>query len=69
MGIPLTPKNQTMKHFYLTLLLALAHLIPNQTVSAQFISRGTGISESGRVIISLSTVDEQTAWGGQIILK
>jgi hypothetical protein len=50
-----------MKHFYLTLVLAFAHLIPPQMVSAQFISRGTGISESGRIIISMSTVDEQVA--------
>lgn len=52
-----------MKHFYLTLVLAFAHLIPPQMVSAQFISRGTGISESGRNIISMSTVDELVAWG------
>ncbi|MEZ4933199.1 MAG: YCF48-related protein [Saprospiraceae bacterium] len=37
-------------------------LIFPQFLFAQFISRGTGVSESGRVIISMSTVDEQTAW-------
>ena len=37
-------------------------LIFPQFLFAQFISRGTAVSESGRVIISMSTVDEQTAW-------
>ncbi len=46
-----------MKNLLLYTLLILPHFL-----FAQFISRGTGITESGRSIISMSTVDEQTAW-------
>lgn len=37
-------------------------LIVPQFLMAQFISRGTGISENGRAIISMSTISEETAW-------